>query len=56
MSKSVDYNELFSKLQKNCNTENCCIRICTGSCAYNYCPKSSISFQKRMRRKVFILF
>lgn len=24
MSKSVDYNELFSELQKNCNTENCC--------------------------------
>ena len=24
MSKSVDYNELFSKLQKDCNAENCC--------------------------------
>ena len=24
MSKSVDYNELFAELQKNCNVENCC--------------------------------
>lgn len=24
MSKSVDYNELFAELQKNCNAENCC--------------------------------
>ena len=24
MSKSVDYNELFSKLQKDCVAKNCC--------------------------------
>ena len=24
MSKSVDYNELFTALQKDCNAKNCC--------------------------------
>lgn len=24
MSKSVDYNELFAELQKDCNAKNCC--------------------------------
>lgn len=24
MSKSVDYNELFNDLQKDCTAENCC--------------------------------